>query len=152
MLPLEDGLSMIRQRRLDSQTVGTRMRFEEAQGLPNTVASTAPNRAVFIDSLVSFMRKYGLDGVDIDWEYPAATDRGGIKADTDNYVLLMSEIQETFARENPGWEATVTIPTSYWYLRGFDITRLQKYVSWFNVMSYDLVSDHVVRRQAFLKG
>lgn len=83
---------MILQQRLDSQTVGTRLRVEKARADQNTVASTAPNRAIFIDSLVSFLRKYGLDGVDIDWEYPAATDRGGIKADTDNYVLLMSEI------------------------------------------------------------
>ena len=104
------------------------------------MASTYPNRQTFIGSLVSFLQKYGLDGVDIDWEYPGASDRGGIPADTDNFVLLMSEIQETFARTNPGWEATITVPTSYWYLRGFDINRLQKYVSWFNVMSYDLAS------------
>ena len=87
---------------------------------------------------MAFLTKYGLDGIDIDWEYPAAGDRGGVAEDTDNYVLLMSEIRERFDQENPGWEATVTIPTSYWYLRGFDVTRLQKYVSWFNLMSYDL--------------
>lgn len=104
------------------------------------MASTRTNRDVFISSLVSFLQKYGLDGVDIDWEYPAATDRGGIDADTDNFVLLMSEIQEAFAMENPGWEASITLPTSYWYLRHFDINRLQKYISFFNVMSYDLVS------------
>ena len=103
------------------------------------MASSYTNRQTFISSLVSFLRKYGLDGVDIDWEYPAATDRGGIPADTENYILLMSEIREAFDRTNPGWEATVTVPTSYWYLRGFDVARLQKYVSWFNVMSYDLV-------------
>lgn len=52
----------------------------------------------------------------------------------------MSEIREAFDAENPAWEATVTVPTSYWYLRGFDVTSLQDYVDWFNVMSYDLVS------------
>lgn len=67
------------------------------------MASTRTNRDVFVSSLVSFLHKYGLDGVDIDWEYPAATDRGGIDADTNNFVLLMSEIQEAFAMENPGW-------------------------------------------------
>lgn len=104
------------------------------------MASTYPNRQKFISSIVTFLRKYGLDGIDIDWEYPGASDRGGIPADTNNFVQLMSEIRETFDRVNPGWEATITVPTSYWYLRGFDVTRLQKYVSWFNVMSYDLVS------------
>lgn len=104
------------------------------------MASSRTNRDVFVGSLVSFLQKYGLDGVDIDWEYPGATDRGGIEADVDNFVLLMSEIQEAFARENPGWEASITLPTSYWYLRHFDINRLQEYVSFFNLMSYDLVS------------
>ena len=100
--------------------------------------STYANSQTFIDSVVVFLTKYGLDGIDIDWEYPAAGDRGGVAEDTDNYVLLMSEIRERFDQENPGWEATITIPTSYWYLGGFDVTRLQKYVSWFNLMSYDL--------------
>ena len=74
------------------------------------------------------MQKYGLDGVDIDWEYPAAPDRGGLPVDTLNYVLLMSEIREAFDAANPGWESTLTVPTSYWYLRGFDVTALQDYV------------------------
>ncbi|KAL8706621.1 MAG: hypothetical protein Q9201_000368 [Fulgogasparrea decipioides] len=104
----------------------------------DTVASSRVNRQVFIGSLVSFINKYGLDGVDIDWEYPAAPDRGGLPEDTFNYVLLMSEIREAFDAANPAWESTITVPTSYWYLRGFDITRLQDYVSYINLMSYDL--------------
>jgi chitinase len=33
---------------------------------------------------------------------------------------------------------TITLPSSYWYLQNFDLPNLQKYVSWFNFMSYDL--------------
>lgn len=111
------------------------------------MVSSRVNRQVFIGSLVSYLNKYGLDGVDIDWEYPAAPDRGGKPADTDNFILLMSEIRKSFDATNLAWESTLTVPTSYWYLRGFDITRLQDYVDWFNVMSYDLVSCFV--QQAF---
>ncbi|KAL8782914.1 MAG: hypothetical protein Q9213_005026, partial [Squamulea squamosa] len=108
------------------------------QTLFSDMASSYVNRQTFIESLVSFIQKYGLDGVDIDWEYPAAPDRGGLPVDTSNFVLLMSDIREAFDAANPAWESTITVPTSYWYLRGFDITRLQDYVDWFNVMSYDL--------------
>jgi GH18 family chitinase len=104
----------------------------------SNMASTHPNRQKFISSLIDYLEKYGLDGVDINWEYPAALDRGGRPEDTNNFVFLLSEIREAFDRHNPGWEATITIPTSYWYLRGFDLPGLQKYVSYFNLMSYDL--------------
>jgi GH18 family chitinase len=39
---------------------------------------------------------------------------------------------------NPGWELTITLPSSYWYLQGFDVSDLEKYVNWFNVMTYDI--------------
>ena len=32
----------------------------------------------------------------------------------------------------------MTLPTSYWYLRHFDVKSLQQYVDWFNLMAYDL--------------
>ncbi|KAH8889137.1 hypothetical protein GQ53DRAFT_653194, partial [Thozetella sp. PMI_491] len=91
----------------------------------SNMASDYDNQQTFINSVVSYLNKYGLDGIDIDWEYPTASDRGGIPADTDNYV-------------NPGWEITCTLPSSYWYLQNFDLPRMEKYLSWFNFMSYDL--------------
>jgi len=57
-----------------------------AQGF-SRMASSAGNRATFISSVVAFMNTYAFDGIDIDWEYPVADDRGGVPADKANYVL-----------------------------------------------------------------
>ena len=96
------------------------------------------NRQTFISSVVAYLTKYGLDGIDIDWEYPAAIDRGGIPSDTDAFVLLLSDMRDAFNTVNPGWEITCTLPSSYWYLQNFNLPSMEKFVSWFNFMTYDL--------------
>lgn len=78
------------------------------------------------------------DGLDIDWEYPGASDRGGKPEDTKNYVLLLKTLQETFAASGGNYGLTFTAPSSYWYLRWFDLENMIKYADWINLMSYDL--------------
>ncbi|KAI4189421.1 MAG: hypothetical protein L6R41_001472 [Letrouitia leprolyta] len=99
------------------------------------MASSATNRGKFITSLMAFMRNHGFDGADIDWEYPAADDRGGKDADTANYVSLVKEMKASFGRK---YGLSVTLPASYWYLQHFDVKGMQNYVDWFNVMTYDI--------------
>jgi chitinase len=42
----------------------------ETQPVFTNIASNAGNRQKFADNLLSFMKRYGFDGADIDWEYP----------------------------------------------------------------------------------
>lgn len=47
-------------------------------------------------------------------------------------------MREAFDAVNPGWEITCTLLSSYWYMQNFDLESMQKHVSFFNMISYDL--------------
>lgn len=51
------------------------------------MVSTSVNRQTFINSVISFLRQYEFDGLDIDWEYPA--NRGGLPEDKENYSVFL---------------------------------------------------------------
>jgi hypothetical protein len=50
------------------------------------LAANGTYRTNFVNNMISFVNQYGLDGVDIDWEYP---DDG---ASANNYVALMTQL------------------------------------------------------------
>ncbi|VBB73365.1 Putative Glycoside Hydrolase Family 18 [Podospora comata] len=108
------------------------------QPLFGEIASTESNRQKFADGVVKFLNKYGFDGLDIDWEYPGAPDRGGKPEDTPNFVLLLKTLRSTFDASPRRLGITFTIPSSFWYLRWFDLPGLLQYADWANMMSYDL--------------
>ncbi|KAE8150566.1 hypothetical protein BDV25DRAFT_172049 [Aspergillus avenaceus] len=108
------------------------------QPLLGEISADEKKRKKFANNVVHFMRQYGFDGVDFDWEYPGAGDRGGKPEDTKNYVLLLKTVKETFDASGNNFGLTFTAPSSYWYLRWFDLPSMIKYADWINVMTYDL--------------
>lgn len=48
---------------------------------------SSANRQTFINSVISFLREYEFDGLDIDWEYPA--NRGGSPQDKQYYSVFL---------------------------------------------------------------
>ncbi|KAJ3319722.1 hypothetical protein HDU76_000471 [Blyttiomyces sp. JEL0837] len=92
----------------------TRTRFSD-------LANSQSNRATFVGNVVNFLRTYGLDGFDIDWEYPSADDRGGRPSDSQAYVALVSDLRAAFG---PWYSLSIAAPASNWYLRGFAIDQM----------------------------
>lgn len=93
---------------------------------------------VFFESLLTFLRNNNFDGVDLDWEYPVADDRGGRPEDFQTYVTFLARLRQALNGGGRKYGLTLTLPASYWYLRGFDLTNLEPHVDWFNVMTYDI--------------
>jgi len=74
------------------------------------MVATPASRATFISSALSFMKTYGFDGIDIDWEYPMALDREGNPDDAANLVTFCRELR---AALGSSYGITLTLPSSY---------------------------------------
>ncbi len=108
------------------------------------VALTAQSRANFAESCVDFIRQYGFDGVDLDWEYPVA---GGLASNTcrpsdrENYTLLLAEIRSQLdaaaAEDGTTYLLTIASAAGFDKLANFDLEGMHPHLDFINVMSYD---------------
>jgi chitinase len=58
------------------------------------LAASQENRKAFIDSTIEYLDKYGFQGLDVDWEWPASDNRGGRPDDTKNQVSMLSSYHD----------------------------------------------------------
>lgn len=110
------------------------------------MAFTKETRSVFINSIVSHLKTYNLDGVDIDWEYPTRDNSGLIKArpeDTENFILLMKEIRSIFDElsktDNKKYTLSFATPMGDWAIDTLGIKEVSNSVDHINLMAYDYV-------------
>ena len=86
------------------------------------------------------VRKYNLDGIDIDWEYPTVT-AAGISAsenDTENFTLLMGDIREAVGKRKLLTLATVC------NAKYIDFPAIMPYVDFVSIMAYDMTMNVAV--------
>ncbi|XP_055596596.1 mucin-5AC-like isoform X2 [Uranotaenia lowii] len=99
-------------------------------------------RAQFVRNSIKFLRQNHFDGLDLDWEYPAFRD-GSKPKDRENYAQLVQELREEFDRESsktgrPRLILTMAVPAGTEYIeKGYDVQKLNKYLDWFNLLTYD---------------
>ncbi|PYH32949.1 glycoside hydrolase, partial [Aspergillus neoniger CBS 115656] len=100
---------------------------------------TANNRATLAKSISDFVSQYDLDGVDFDWEYPGEPDIPGIPAgnsdDGTNYVAFLKEVRSAIGTSKT---LSIAMPASYWYLKGFPVSKINSVVDFVVFMTYDL--------------
>jgi len=106
------------------------------------MASTPENLEQFIQSTVDFVQRYDLDGVDIDWEYPAipAAGTGARPEDKENFTALMKGLREALDKlDRP---QTLTFASAGWerYYENVETLEVMKYADYMNIMTYDQVS------------
>ncbi|KAF3401943.1 hypothetical protein F1880_009951 [Penicillium rolfsii] len=101
-----------------------------------------PNQPTFVANIVAFVKKYGLDGVDFDWEYPGEPDIPGIPPSSsfDNiyYWEFVTLVKSSLNSQAPGTTVSIAAPASYWYLKAFPIAAIAAEVDYVIFMTYDL--------------
>jgi GH18 family chitinase len=97
------------------------------------MAATAAGRNNFVKDVMSKVRQYGFDGVDMDWEFPTTSD--GTDA---TFTAMMKELSDSLHRDARYYLSCAV--TAGKYAGGYrDAIRseLFPYVDFFNVMAYD---------------
>ncbi|AHH97894.1 chitinase C-terminal domain-containing protein [Kutzneria albida] len=107
----------------------------------------------FADSVVAFLRKYGFNGADIDYEYATSANFAGNPDDytisqahrgdlVKGYVALMKTLREKLdaasAADGKYYMLTAAVSASGWLLRGVETYQVTQYLDYANMMSYDL--------------
>ncbi len=117
----------------------------------HAMAASTSSRAVFIQSVIDFLKKYPfIDGIDLDWEYPGVNraadpndqyDRGcpGGPEDKQNFTSLLREIRQAYNSNGlSGKLLTIAAPSGYDKLALQEPNVYAQYLDWLNVMTYDM--------------
>lgn len=111
-------------------------------------AVTEAARQKFANSAVAFLKKHKLDGIDIDWEYPAQIGAGNIfrPEDKQNFTLFLKAIRN---RLNQQGRLDKRTDTNHYLLTAAtggdtafvshtELGKAQQYLDYVNIMTYDL--------------
>jgi len=119
----------------------------------SNMAASSTTRSNFVNSAVSFLRKYKFDGIDIDWEYPtsigvpcASGQTCQRNADKQNFVQLMKELRAALntagSADGKHYLTTIAAGADQSYVEDPSgstawIASLAGNLDWINLMTYD---------------
>lgn len=100
------------------------------------MAASEPLRQSFAAHCMKTIGEYGLDGIDIDWEYPtsSAADISSSADDRQNFTLLMRDIRQAIGKDFLLTFADFA-DTTY-----VDYREVMPYVDFVNLMTYDITN------------
>ncbi|MBR5076549.1 MAG: glycoside hydrolase [Bacteroidales bacterium] len=98
------------------------------------MAADERTRSRFCNNCLEVVKKYGLDGIDLDWEYPTSSVAGisSSSEDTRNFTLLLKNLREVL-----GNDRLITMASAD-NAKYVDFRSAVFYLNFVNVMAYDM--------------
>nr|CAH0102458.1 unnamed protein product [Daphnia galeata] len=109
--------------------------FKEESRKFSDMADKPENRKKFIENVFAFIKKYGFDGLDMNWQYPGSGDGSRVQ-DKENFVILLKEMRTEFEKNGLILTASISgIPSTI--NRSYDILAINQHVHFIHVMADD---------------
>jgi len=108
------------------------------------VVLTDTSRQRFVASAIAIIKKFNLDGIDIDWEYPGQPGYDGNvyrPEDKENYTLLFKELRRQTDSLGQQTGKKYLLSTAVGAFKGYldhtNMAEAQQYLDFINLMTYD---------------
>lgn len=138
------GLTALRRRNPDLNIVLSLGGWDESAGFSDAAAS-AERRKTFAQSCVDLLVEHGLDGVDLDWEYPVSGGAPGVThrpQDKQNFTLLLRALRQALdrqgRRDGKAYVLTIAGAVEEGYLNNIEPQAVAETVDHIFLMAYDL--------------
>lgn len=106
----------------------------------SAMAMTEEGRRAFAISCREAVEKYGLDGIDIDWEYPCSG-AAGIDfdpRDRENFTLLLRTLRDTLGREK---SLSAAVGAAQSCVDDMEMDKVAEILDYVQLMTYDLAGE-----------
>jgi GH18 family chitinase len=145
--PVQDQANFAALQQLKEKYPGFRILFTigEARDLGtfSNASASAVARQTFAQSCVQFLQQNGLDGIDIDWEFPARGNQH--PEERENFTAMLREFRNQLdaqgKTDGQAYLLTIAAPAGQNEAMGFELDKIQPLVDWINLMTYNFYDE-----------